>query len=199
MKVPGGLTGERALALAGLGGLLAVLVACVAMIAGAVGGGEEEELPVAAATATPTPTPTPTPEPTPVPLTRAQRAARAAAAEIVASRGFEVVRLRDYDPRRTLRVLIGHQSYEPQARLAFFFVRDSYIGNDTSEASTRLKVRRRRDTRVTLSYGVYAPDDEVCCPSGGPVNVRFEWDGSSLAPLDPLPPAAQRSPGYQPQ
>lgn len=193
---PGEATAARVLGVAGVVGLLLVGVACVMMVAG-VGRGGGNDVPVAAAsaTATPTPTPTPKPSPTPVPLTPEQRVVRKTAVELVRSRGFEPARLRDYNPRRTLRVLLGKRT--DGARLAFFFVGDRYIGNDAGEASGKVRVRRQANRRITLAYGTYAPGDKGCCPTGGPVNVRFDWDGAALRPLDPLPPAQQRSPAYQ--
>lgn len=184
------------LAVAGVAGLLLVGLISLVMVLGALGGGDEERE-AASAEATPeaTPTPTATPSPTPVPLTRAQRAQRRAAADLVRSRGFEVTRLADYNPRRTLRVLIGRTSVG--TRMAFFFVGDDYIGNDAQEPSAELKVVRSRDVRVTLAYGIYAPGDEADEPTGGPVRVRFAWDGAQLTPLDPIPPPEQRTPGRQ--
>ena len=166
-------TRRRALALAGAGGLLLVGLISLVMIASAFSGDDEPEVAAAPqATSTPKPTPTAKPKPTPVPLTADQRAARETAAELVRSKGFEVVRLRDYDPRRTLRVLIGE---EPAGgRMAFFCVDDLYIGNDRSSLSPELKVKRAGNVQVTLTYD-------------GATDVRFEWNGSSLAPQDPLP------------
>jgi hypothetical protein len=153
----------------------------------------------AAAQATPAPTPTPTatpkPTPTPVPLTAQQRAERKAAADVVKSRGFSVVRLRDYDARKTLRVLLGEQS--DGRRLAFFFVNGDYVGNDAPEPSGKVRVARNGDLRVTLDYGIYAPGDPPKRPSGGTTKVRFTWDGTRLAPMDPLPFASQRTPSSQ--
>ena len=165
---------ERALAIAGVAGLMAVGLACLVMIASAFTGDDEPEITAAAptATATPKPTATPEPKPTPVPLTPEQRAARETAAELVRSKGFEVVRLRDYDPRRKLRVLIGE---EPGGgRMAFFFVDDLYIGNDRKALSPKLRVKRAGNIQVTLSY------DRL-------TDVRFKWDGTSLVPQDALP------------
>lgn len=180
--------------MAGLVALMAVGLAGVLIVAGG-GDGGEEAAPRAVASPGPTAQATPTPAATPRPLTRRERAERAAAAGIVRSRGFSVVRLRDYDPRSVLRVLLGR---DPSgARLAFFFARDEYVGNDAEEPSAELRVRRRRPRRVTLAYGVYAPGDESCCPSGGPVPVRFELEGAAVAPVDPMPPAEQRSPAHQ--
>jgi hypothetical protein len=188
------------LALAGLAGLLLVLVVSVVLIAGAAGGGEEEAAATTAATtptatATPMPTRTPKPKPTPPPLTAQQRAERQAAADIVRSRGFEVVRLRDYDPRDTLRVLIGRTG--GGGMMAFFFAQGDYLGNDATSTSARLRVRRRSDLAVTLRYTVADPSSTTS--SGAPrrrsVDVRFVWDGSRLSPQAPVPDASVRAPG----
>ena len=166
-------TRARALAVAGVAGLMIVALASLIMIASAFDGDDEPELSAPpSATGTPRPTPTAKPKPTPVPLTAEQRAARDAAVQLVESKGFEVVRKRDYDPRRRLRVLIGEDT--AGGRLAFFFVDGTYVGNDRSSASPDLRVKRARDTQVTLSYG-------------GGTDVRFRWDGTRLAPQDPLP------------
>jgi hypothetical protein len=178
-------TRERALAFAGLLGLLAVGLACVVMVSRAITGDDETSVGVSATpvpTRTPKPTPTATPKPTPVPLNAEQRAAREAAAEVVRSRGFEVVKLRDYDPRRTLRVLLGQEANG--MRRAFFFVDDRYIGNDAAESSAKLKVKRQGRTQVTLTYTL---------AQGGPVDVRFKWDGARLNPLEALPAAPLRA------
>jgi LppP/LprE lipoprotein len=197
-KAPDHLTPERVLALAGVAGLLLVGVIVFILVAGAAGGdGNDTE--VAAqptATATPTPTATAKPKPTPVPLTAEQKAERQAAADIVASRGFEVVRLKDYDPRKTLRVLIGRST--SGSELAFFFVNGDYIGNDAQDPSAIMKVARKGDLTVTIAYRIYAPGDAQDKPTGGPVRVRFTWDGTRLVPQDPLPPPEQRTPGRQP-
>lgn len=167
------LTRERALAVAGVTGLMLVGLIMLVMIASAFSGGDEPELSATpAATATAEPTPTPKPKPTPVPLNAEQRAARQTAARLVESKGFDVVRLRDYDPRRKLRVLVGEDA--AGGRMAFFFVDDAYIGNDRSSAAPELRVKRAGNIQVTLTY------------EGG-TNVRFKWDGARLVPQDPLP------------
>lgn len=193
--VPAGLTPERVLALAGTAALMLVALVSLVMIASVGGDEREASAPLAQSTPTATPTATPTPKPTPVPLTPDQRAAREAAAKILTDKGFTPLRLRDYDPRRRLRVLLGKQV--SGTIVAFFFVDDRYIGNDTSEPSAKVRVKRKSETQVTLAYSTYAPGDEPCCPTGGPIDVRFRWNGSALVPQDPIPPAQQRTPGYQ--
>jgi hypothetical protein len=193
---PDHLTPERVLALAGVAGLLLVGLVSLILILGSGGGDDEETAAVApTATATPKPTPTAEPKPTPVPLTAEQKQERKAAADVVASRGFDVVRLKDYDPRKTLRVLIGRTT--SGSHLAFFFVNGDYIGNDAQDPSAKLSVAKRGDLVTTLAYGTFAPGDEPGKPTGGPVKVRFKWDGTRLAPQDPMPTPEERTPGRQ--
>lgn len=165
-------TRQRALAVAGVTALMIVALTMLILVASAINGDEETEVATPAATGTPQPTPTARPKPTPVPLTADQREARRTAAALVESKGFDVVRLRDYDPRRKLRVLIGEEN--AGNRLAFFFVDDRYIGNDRTTTSPKLKVERAGNVQVTLTY-----EDGT--------DVRFKWDGTSLVPQDPLP------------
>ena len=166
-------TRQRALALAGVTGLMAAGLIMLIMVASAIDGDDEREVAAGpAATSTPEPTAKAKPKPTPAPLTAEQRADRQAARELVESKGFEVVRLRDYDPRRKLRVLIGEDT--GGGRLAFFFVDGRYIGNDRSSSSPELKVKRAGNIQVTLTYD-------------GETDVRFRWDGTRLEPQDPLP------------
>jgi hypothetical protein len=128
-------------------------------------------------------------------LTRAQRRARNAALAVLTQEGFEPVRLADYDPRAELRVLLGLPATDDDGpRRALFFVDREFIGYDSESASASLQVVRAGDRSVMLRYGLYAPEDERCCPSGGYARVRFRWDGTSLAPVDEIPPPLERVP-----
>ena len=166
------LTRQRALAVAGVAGLMITGLIILIMVASAFDDDEPEVATAPVATSTPKPTPTAKPKPTPVPLTADQRVQRQTAAQLVESKGFEVVRLRDYDPRRKLRVLIGEDT--AGGRLAFFFVDETYIGNDRTSSSPKLKVKRAGNIQVTLTYDAGT-------------DVRFKWDGTRLVPQDPLP------------
>ncbi|MEO8690784.1 MAG: LppP/LprE family lipoprotein [Solirubrobacteraceae bacterium] len=132
-----------------------------------------------------------------LPLTNAQKASRNAAIDQMRSQGFEPVATSTYDPRQSLRVLIGRpkaSSTGVRGRRAFFFVREQYIGTDSASPSLRLKVAGQKGGQITLAYTRFAAGDKACCPSDGTVKVRFRLDGSRLAPLDPIPPAAARLP-----
>ena len=62
----------------------------------------------------------------------------------------------------------------------------------TSRAKTSLvSVQWTTSDVAALSYPLYAPGDPHCCPTGGSRLVRFEWNGSAVVPLDPLPPDPQ--------
>jgi hypothetical protein len=187
-------TPERVLAIAGVGGLLLVFVVSIVLIASAAGGDDAQ--PVVAATATPTataePKATPTPKPKRKPLTAAERQERDAAKAIVESRGFEVVRLRDFDPSDTLRVLIGRTS--SGGEMAFFFAGGDYLGNDSTDVSARLRVKRTTDLTTTLTYTVADPDTGDATHE----DVRFTWDGAHVTPETQVPDASLRAPGAVP-
>jgi hypothetical protein len=127
-------------------------------------------------------------------LTAAQRHARAAAVTALRTQGYVPVRLRDWNPRHQLRVLLGHRSGDSTGpRRAFFFAHGHYVGTDSSLPSSNLQVSGSGKRWVTLSYGVYSPGDHACCPSGGRTKVRFEWSGSSVSPVGgTIPSSSQR-------
>jgi LppP/LprE lipoprotein len=181
----------RVLAFAGVAGLLLVFVVVIALIAGAGGDGNEQEA-AATPTATETPSPTPTekPKPTPVPLTADQKLERQEAIDLVASRGFEVTDKTDWQPDDTLQVLIGATS--TGSHLAFFFVDGTYLGNDSTEPSSKLSVKGTNDLEVTLKYGIYQSGDESGKPTGEPITVTFRYEAGIVEPIEALPAPEQR-------
>jgi len=182
------------LAVAGLTGLLIVLGAILALIGSAAGGdgGEPEVAATPAATSTPEPSPTLKPKPTPEPLTPEEELERQEAIDLVSSRGFDVVRKRDWKPEDTLQVLIGRSS--TGGKLAFFFVDGVYMGNDDTETSVQLRVVDTEDLDVVLRYGIFESGDAPDTPTGEPVTVRFRYDGGGVAPVEAVPAAEQRAP-----
>lgn len=124
-------------------------------------------------------------------LTAAQRKARTAAVSAMRGEGYEPVSVKQYDPRHSLRVLIGYRSGDPTGpRRAFFFRSSGLVGTDSTAPSTGLKITGSGKSWATLSYGVYAASDESCCPSGGRVKVRFGWTGAEVAPVGGTMPAS---------
>src|SRR3954452_21201254 len=152
-----------------------------------------------AAVVAPTPTPTATPKAKkskkttkkkatkPKGLTKAQKAARADAVATVRDQGFTTLKVSDYDPKATLRVLIARPVGDAGGgHTAFFFTRDGLVGRDSEGPSSVLRKAKQTKTTVTLSYGVYAPSDPPGLPSGTK-RVRFKLQDGALAPLDTLP------------
>jgi hypothetical protein len=182
----------RVLAILATGALLAVGVAVATMIRAETDSSADDQ----ALIAQPTPTPAPKPKPAKhkakrAKLTKAQRAARNAAAAELRRQGYRPVRLADWHARQSLRVLIGTQGGQ---RRAFFFVGPRYIGNDAATPSAKLRVGRQEKRSVTLVYSVWRGGDRACCPHGGTVRVRFRWQAGQLRPQSAIPDAAARRP-----
>ena len=141
--------------------------------------------------ATPSPTPAPTAESAAkLGLTPAQKAARRAAVTTLDEQGFTPVRVADWHPEHTLRVLIGRD--ESGAERAFFFVKKRFVGNDDAAASAAMRVSAARENGVTLTYRLFGEADQACCPKGERVKVTFRWEDGKLVPAGEVPPAFER-------
>jgi hypothetical protein len=186
----------RVLGVAGVIGLFVVLIVVVTLIGGS-GSDDDDQRAVAtpAPTVTPKPRRTPKPTPTAVPLTPDQKLDRQDDIDVVRSRGFDVVDRKDWNPDDTLQVLIGRSS--TGGYLAFFFVDGQYLGNDSTEPSAKLRVKKTDDLMVTLSYGIYSPGDESDKPTGDPISVPFRYDAGRVEPIEAIPAPEQRTPGRQ--
>jgi hypothetical protein len=185
---------SRVLGIAGVVGLFVVLIVMVSLIGG--GGDDdssEQAVATPAVTATPKPTRTPKPKKTPVPLTPDEKIDRQDDIDVVRSRGFEVVDKHDWKADDTLQVLIGKGS--SGGYLAFFFVDGQYLGNDSTDLSAKLELKRTDDLDVTLAYGIYQPGDDPLKPTGDPVLVHFRYEGGRVAPVEAIPAPEQRTPG----
>ena len=123
-------------------------------------------------------------------LTDAQRAARKAAVTTLKEQGYTPVRVADWHPEHTLRVLIGRD--DTGAERAFFFVKRKFVGNDDATASAAMRVAAARPNGVTLSYRLFGPTDQACCPKGERVKVKFRWKDGTLTPADEVPAAFER-------
>ena len=71
----------------------------------------------------------------------------------------------------------------------FFFVNGRYIGLDSTQPSGSVQVANTSYDLVTVTYAIYQPSDALCCPSSRQ-SVRYQWTGTKLVPLDPIPPVA---------
>jgi hypothetical protein len=119
--------------------------------------------------------------------TKAQLAARKAAVAEVRRQGFTTLKLSDYDPKATLRVIVGRPVGDAAGGTrAFFFMKETFLGNDASAPSSKLTVAKKGKVTVTLSYGVYNPGDTAGAPSGRK-RVRFRLEGGRIHALDTIP------------
>jgi hypothetical protein len=147
-------------------------------------------------TATPTPKAKKTPHKKkaskPKGLTKAQKRARREAVATVRAQGFTTLKDSDYNPKATLRVLIGRPVGDAGGgHTAFFFTKDGLVGKDAQSPSTELEVAKRGKVTITLRYGVYEAGDSPGRPSGTK-KVRFKLTDGALAPLDTVPTQEQR-------
>jgi hypothetical protein len=119
--------------------------------------------------------------------TKAQLAARTAAVAEVRRQGFTTLKLGDYDPKATLRVIVGRPVGDAGGgKRAFFFLKERFLGNDALAPSTKLTVAKQGKVTVTLSYGVYEAGDTPGSPSGRK-RVRFRLEGERIHALDTIP------------
>jgi hypothetical protein len=117
--------------------------------------------------------------------------ARSVAERYVRSRGFTPIDSDDYEypGPNGLHVIIAvvTGSVTGSAAQAFFFVHGRGIGTDLADTSATIQMAWRTEDTVALSYAIYRPDDANCCPLGGAATVRYQWTGTRLVPLDPIP------------
>jgi hypothetical protein len=123
-------------------------------------------------------------------MTPAQKAARRSAVGTLKEQGFTPVRVTDWHPEHTLRVLIGRD--ESGSERAFFFVKRRFVGNDDASASAAVRVSAARENGVTLTYRLFGDTDQSCCPKGERVKVTFRWKDGTLVPSGEVPPAFER-------
>jgi hypothetical protein len=183
----------RFLGLLATGTLLAVGVAAALMVV-PTGDGSDSALLGGAPAATPKAAATPAPrkhasKPRRPKLTAAQRQERRTAVAVLRDDGYRPVRLGDYRPASTLRVLIGRGE---GGQRVFFFSGSVYLGNDSTEDSAQLRVLRNTRDTVTIGYRLFAQGDKSCCPHGGTARVRFRLKAGKLEPLGAIPTLESR-------
>ncbi len=111
------------------------------------------------------------------------------------SRGFTPTDINDFTmpPLDGLHVIIATAtpSADGHTEQAFFFVNGRFIRTDASP-SAGIQLAWRNNTTIALSYSVYTANEPLCCPTGGAMIVRYEWTGTQLKALDPVPSASAR-------
>lgn len=156
------------------------------------------QAPPTTTTATTATTPVPTTTGTTVPAPNPSAPLTLAAAEAVLNRrGFATLTARDFRPDQMLKVLLGVRRDAPEGRAqqAFFFVGDRFIGTDTSDTSGSLSVTSQQNDRITITYGLYKPQDALGNPSDGSTDVTYRWTGAKLVPTGAIPPSSPQVAG----
>jgi LppP/LprE lipoprotein len=110
----------------------------------------------------------------------------------VKAKGYAVADTGTYDPEQRLSVLIGvlKGSADGTAQKAFFFADGRLIGTDTADVSANVQVATQSADEIGLRYSLYKGKDPQCCPTDGAVIVDYSWDGTSLKPLQAIPPSS---------
>ena len=114
----------------------------------------------------------------------------------VRSKGFVPRNERDFSnpPVWGLHVIVAQASGPTggHAQRAFFFMGARFIRTDLPDSSAGIDVAWRSNTTIALAYAAYTAHEALCCPKGGTMIVRYEWTGTGLEALDPIPPPAVR-------
>lgn len=119
-------------------------------------------------------------------LTKAQKAVRASAVAELRGQGYVPLKLADYDPRATFRVLIGRPVGDAGGgSYAFFFYGGRYLGRDALSPSASVKVAGQTKHSVVLSY-------RTCCPVEH-VHVRFKLQDGQIHAAQLIPPSYLRA------
>jgi len=116
----------------------------------------------------------------------------AGAQGVVRAGGYTPIAIGGYDSASDLSVIVGllSTSGDGHPQRAFFFHRGQFVGNDAPQPSATIRWIWSTDNVVALSYDLYRPGDPQCCPTAGGAIVRYQWNGSQVVPLDPIPTAA---------
>lgn len=136
----------------------------------------------------------PTPPTTPPTVATVNHVVDAVA--LVRSHAYVPVGTADFSspPTGGLHVIVATPtgSTADHTQRAFFFVDGNYIRNDLGDPSGSIRIAWRNNDTIALAYAIYAAADPICCPTGGSMIVRFQWTGSRIDALDPVPSRSVR-------
>ena len=120
------------------------------------------------------------------------RLALPAAEATVRSHGYNPVDASAYLPAAPLSVIVGvrKSSGDGTAQRAFFFADGRFVGTDTPDDSSGIRVAFARPPVIALTYALYDPKDPQCCPSAGSTTVPYRWTGERLEPQRQIPPSS---------
>jgi tRNA A-37 threonylcarbamoyl transferase component Bud32 len=109
------------------------------------------------------------------------------ATKVAGDHGFPKCDSQGYEPTNTLHVLICNPA-DGRGEQVFFFT-DQFVGTDAPEPSAQVDFGTQEDSQIAIAYSLFKAGDPECCPTGGSATVHFQWDGTKLNILDPVPTA----------
>jgi len=93
-----------------------------------------------------------------------------------------------FDPHADLQAIPAFQSQASgEGAVIYLFHNGRLLGTDATTSSIHAGVSSAGRETIAVEYELFRPSDPFCCPSKK-ATVRFQWDGSAVRPLDPLPP-----------
>ncbi|WP_250291317.1 LppP/LprE family lipoprotein [Frankia sp. CiP1_Cm_nod1] len=133
-------------------------------------------------------------EPVSAPVSQAASGAdgtETAAVAVVREHGYTPTGTAGYRPDNDLSVIVGRwtAAVDGHPQQAFLFHRGRLVGTGTQLPSAAVEWLWSTGDVVALSYQLYRPDDPLCCSTGGAATVRYQWNGTTAVPLDPVPSA----------
>jgi LppP/LprE lipoprotein len=114
-------------------------------------------------------------------------AVRTAAESLVTQLGYTPQAEGPFDQDTEFTVILAVMQTNEHPFRAFLYVHGAFVGWDAPESSKGVTLLGADGTTVTLRYDLYRKGDRNCCPSGGRAAVRFQWDGTKIVGLDPIP------------
>lgn len=69
-----------------------------------------------------------------------------------------------------------------------FFADGVYLGTATAEPYSFTSVTGQSSDTITVNYRWLVGEEAFAAPEGGPVSIRYQWDGNQVNMLDTLPP-----------
>ncbi len=120
--------------------------------------------------------------------TKAQLAMRTAAVADCATRASPRSSSSDYDPKATLRVLVGRPVGDAAGgNRAFFFVKDAFLGNDAQLAEREADGRQDRQERPSRSPTASTRPATPSAPRAAASACASGSTAGQLMPLDTIP------------
>ncbi len=114
----------------------------------------------------------------------------------IRSQGYTATQTGGFRQNDDLSVIVARRSgsVDGHPQRAFLFHRGRLVGADTARPSATIRWIWSTSDVVAIGYDLYHSNDPLCCPTAGAATVRYRWDKTKVASLDPVPPASWSAP-----